>query len=107
MHYDTHIFCCINERADKHVRGCCKAKDAVKLHNYMKVRIKELGIENIRVNKSGCLDRCELGAVMVLYPEGIWYHYKNTDDIDEIINSHVVNGKQVERLLLDDNQVEL
>lgn len=67
----------------------------------MKARVKELGIESTRVNASGCLDRCELGPVMVIYPEGVWYNYTNTDDIDEIITSHLLKGKPVERLKLD------
>ena len=54
--------------------------------------------KKIRINKSGCLDRCELGPVMVIYPEGIWYSYKNLDDINEILESHLINNKVVERL---------
>ncbi|NBQ00230.1 MAG: (2Fe-2S) ferredoxin domain-containing protein, partial [Proteobacteria bacterium] len=50
------------------------------------------------INKSGCLDRCELGPIMVIYPDGIWYSFKNSKDIDEILNSHLLNNKVVERL---------
>jgi len=59
-----------------------------------------LGEGQIRINSSGCLDRCELGPVIVVYPEGVWYSYLDESDVDEIIDSHLLNGKVVERLLL-------
>jgi len=58
------------------------------------------GRGQVRVNKSGCLDRCELGPVCVVYPEGIWYTYIDEEDVNEIIDSHLVNGIPVERLKL-------
>src|SRR3546814_14163651 len=69
--YAAHVFVCTNERPPGHPRGCCKDKDAEKLRNYMKVRTKELGLGGVRINTAGCLDRCELGPPMVIYPEGI------------------------------------
>lgn len=106
-YYKAHIFCCTNERPPGHARGCCKEKGAEKLRNYMKSRIKELGVDGARVNVAGCLDRCELGPVMVIYPEGTWYTYASTDDVDEIITRHLQNGERVERLLLTVDQKEL
>jgi (2Fe-2S) ferredoxin len=70
----------------------------------MREKAKALGIENIRVNASGCLDRCELGPNMVIYPEGVWYHYDNTDDVDEILQKHLIEGGRVERLVLQPDQ---
>ena len=58
------------------------------------------GQGKVRVNKAGCLDRCEQGPVCVVYPEGIWYTYIDEEDVDEIIDSHIVNGVPVERLKL-------
>jgi len=98
LYFETHVFCCTNRRPDGHPRGSCAAKDSEKLRNYMKVRAKELGIEATRINSSGCLDRCELGPSMVIYPEGVWYRYDTTADIDEILERHVVGGGRVERL---------
>jgi len=106
-YFERHIFCCGNERPAGHPRGCCKEKGGVELRNYMKARISELKIENTRVNMAGCLDRCELGAVMVIYPEGVWYTYATKDDIDEIVDSHIKDGKIVERLRLTNDQKEL
>lgn len=107
LYFETHVFCCINEREQGHKRGSCAGFGSEKLQKYMKARAKELGITDIRVNKSGCLDRCELGPVLVVYPQGIWYHYKTTDDIDEILQNHIIDGRIVERLLLKKDQVTL
>jgi (2Fe-2S) ferredoxin len=100
LYFATHVFCCTNRRPDGHPRGCCAAKDSEKLRNYMKVRAKELGLKTTRINNALCLDRCELGPSMVIYPEGVWYRYDTTADIDEILQKHVVEGGRVERLLM-------
>ena len=104
LYYKAHAFCCTNERPPGHERGCCKEKGAEKLRNYMKARVKELEIEGVRVNVSGCLDRCELGPVMVIYPEGVWYTYSSPADVDEIIATHLQKGGRVERLRLPAEQ---
>jgi len=70
----------------------------------MREQAKALGIENIRVNASGCLDRCELGPNMVIYPEGVWYHYESQEDVDEILQTHLLEGGRVERLMLQPDQ---
>ena len=68
----------------------------------MKDRVKALGISGsqnrIRINSAGCLDRCEEGPVIVVYPEGTWYTYVDEKDLDEIIDEHLKNGRIVERL---------
>lgn len=106
-YFERHIFCCGNERPAGHPRGCCKERGGIELRNYMKARVSELKIESVRVNMAGCLDRCELGAVMVIYPEGVWYTYATRDDIDEIVQTHLVDGEIVERLRLTNDQKEL
>jgi (2Fe-2S) ferredoxin len=63
-----------------------------------------LGIKDVRVNASQCLDRCELGPTMVIYPEGVWYNYKTIEDVDEILETHVQGDKIVERLILYPDQ---
>lgn len=71
------------------------------MRGYAKDRIKALklnGPGKVRINTAGCLDRCDEGPVIVVYPEGVWYTYVDKDDIDEIIESHLQNGKVVERL---------
>lgn len=99
-YYQRHVFCCINERPPGHPRGCCKEKGAVRLRNYMKARTKELGLTGVRINAAGCLDRCELGPTMVIYPEGVWYSYHTPEDVDEILQVHLIEGGRVPRLML-------
>ncbi len=72
----------------------------------MKNRAKELGLARVRINVAGCLDRCELGPTMVIYPEGVWYTYRTKADVDEILRAHLIEGGRVERLLLRPEQTE-
>ena len=62
------------------------------------------GVEGVRVNASGCLDRCEFGPTVVIYPEGVWYSVQSEGDIDEIISRHLIGGGRVERLMLAPDQ---
>ena len=66
----------------------------------MKGRAKQLGIDNVRINNAGCLDRCELGPTLVIYPEGVWYSCPTKEDIDEVLQKHLIEGGRVERLML-------
>lgn len=100
LYFRAHVFCCTNERPAGHPRGSCKAKGSVKLRDYMKARAKELGLGGVRINSAGCLDRCECGPTMVIYPEGIWYSVASRADIDEILDVHVRGGGRVARLML-------
>ena len=102
MFYRAHVFCCTNQRPAGHERGCCASKGSEKLRNYMKRRAKELGLEGVRINGAGCLDRCEQGPAIVIYPEGIWYSPKNEADCDEILSVHLQQGGRVERLMMKD-----
>jgi (2Fe-2S) ferredoxin len=104
LFYEVHIFCCINERPPKHRRGCCARKGSRQLCDYMCRRSMVLGLRKIRVNHAGCLNRCEMGPTMVIYPDGVWYTYSTEADIDEILARHVVKGVIVERLLLRPDQ---
>jgi len=99
-YYRCHVFCCVNERPAGHERGCCKERGGVRLRNYMKARAKELGLADVRINASGCLDRCELGPTMVIYPQGIWYRCVTIEDVEEVLQQHVIGGQPVERLRL-------
>jgi (2Fe-2S) ferredoxin len=98
--FTRHVFCCTNLRPEGHHRGSCKARGGEKLRNYMKARAKELGVEGVRINAAGCLDRCELGPTMVIYPEGVWYRCQTTEDMEEVLQVHVIGGGRVERLML-------
>jgi (2Fe-2S) ferredoxin len=100
LYYDAHLFVCCNRRPDGHARGSCAAKGSEKLRDYMKARVKELGLPRTRVNLAGCLDRCELGPCVVIYPEGVWYKIESTADVDAILEQHLRDGTIVRRLRL-------
>jgi (2Fe-2S) ferredoxin len=104
LFYRKHVFCCVNERPAGHPRGCCKAKGSEKLRDYMKARAKEFGLSDVRINSSGCLDRCELGPTMVIYPEGVWYRCRTREEIDEVLRTHLIEGGRVERLMLQPDE---
>jgi (2Fe-2S) ferredoxin len=102
-YYKHHVFFCLNEREEKASRPSCARRDAQAMQEYAKKRIKSLGLSGkgeVRINKAGCLDRCEEAPVLVVYPEGIWYTYIDKSDIDEIIDSHFVKGQPVARLMI-------
>jgi (2Fe-2S) ferredoxin len=103
--YAAHIFVCTNRRQDDHPRGCCAARGSEKLRDYMKARAKELRIPDIRVNTAGCLERCEFGPAMVIYPDGVWYRPMNVEDVEEILQVHVIGGGRVRRLMLTEKDV--
>lgn len=100
MFYDAHLFVCCNRRPDGHRRGSCAAAGSEKLRDYMKARAKEMGLPRVRVNMAGCLDRCELGPCLVIYPEGVWYRIGSTADVDAVLERHVRDGQRVPELML-------
>jgi (2Fe-2S) ferredoxin len=99
-HYRHHLFFCCNQRPPGE-RTCCNDKGATRVRDYAKQRVKALGLAGpgqVRVNMAGCLDRCELGPCLVIYPEGTWYTYVDEEDVDEIIREHLQQGREVARL---------
>ena len=98
-YYKHHVFFCCNQRDGG--RTCCNDKGATQLRDYCKSQVKKLGLAGqgrVRVNQAGCMDRCDEGPALVVYPEGVWYRYANQLDIDEIVDSHLLNGRVVQRL---------
>jgi len=100
-YYKHHVFFCLNQRDNG--ENACAQHGAQAGFDHCKQRVKREGLAGpggVRVNKAGCMDRCAGGPVAVVYPEGIWYTYVDAGDIDEIVESHLVGGKPVERLRL-------
>lgn len=98
-YFKHHVFFCCNQRAEG--ESCCNNFGASALQTYAKDRTAELGLRgkgSVRINKAGCLGRCDNGPVLVVYPEETWYTFIDKDDIDEIIAEHLQNGRVVERL---------
>ncbi len=99
--FRMHIFVCENHRPPSDPRGCCADKGSEALRQLFKDEVKKRGLAGpgkVRVNSAGCLDQCELGISCVVYPEGVWYTLRDANDVREIVEEHVVNGRPVERL---------
>jgi (2Fe-2S) ferredoxin len=97
--FDHHIFICTNQRPPENPRGCCDATGLGQLQLQFKQELAARGLKgNIRANKAGCLDQCEHGPTVVIYPEAIWYGGVTTADVAEIVESHLINGIPVARL---------
>lgn len=100
-YYKHHIFFCLNQRDNG--EASCGDHQAEAAFNHCKMQVKQAGLSGpgkVRVNRAGCLDRCAGGPVAVVYPGETWYSYVDLKDIDEIVESHLKEGKVVERLLL-------
>jgi (2Fe-2S) ferredoxin len=101
--FEHHIFICTNQREPGHPRGCCDPKASGELHQLFKAGVSRRGLKGkVRANKSGCLDQCEHGPNVVVYPEAVWYGHVTSADVDEILDSHILGGKPVERLIIAD-----
>ena len=99
--FEKHIFICTNQRDASSPRGCCNPTGQGELQKQFKERLKARGLQRrFRANKAGCLDQCEHGPNIVVYPEAVWYGGVRAADLDEIIDSHLLSGKPVERLML-------
>ena len=100
-HYTKHVFLCTNQKDAG--KKCCASSGGMPFFEYMKAKLLELNLHGpgkIRLSKSGCLGRCSEGPCIVIYPDGIWYSYTSTADIDQIIANHLIAGKIVEHLLI-------
>ena len=98
--YLIHVFCCTNERPRGHLRGSCGAKGSRQLCDLMCRLAMSMGVRRIRINHAGCLNICEHGPAMVIYPAGSWYRFETEEDISEIMRVQIIGGRPVERLRL-------
>ena len=106
-YYKYHVFFCTNQREAG--EACCADFNSQNARDYVKKRCKELKLHKdgqVRINTAGCLNRCELGPVIVVYPEATWYTYVDHEDLDEIIESHLQHGQPVKRLMLQKGEWE-
>lgn len=98
-----HAFFCTQSRPEGHPRGCCTSKGAQPLYQHLSNKFMQNALweKGVSVAQASCLGYCNAGPVMVVYPEGVWYQPQSTTDIDEIVESHFLGGKVVERLQID------
>ena len=96
-----HIFICNNKRDEDDPRGCCTLRGSEDRLNYLKGRVHEMGLKGkVRINKAGWLDACQYGPSIVVYPDDVWYSAKTKEDMEEILQQHVLNDKTVDRLVM-------
>ncbi len=101
QYYQHHVFFCTNQRDDG--AKCCGDAGGQAMRDYLKKKVKHASLNGegkCRINRDRCLDRCDEGPLLVVYPEGVWYTYVDEADIDEIFEQHLKHGKVVERLQL-------
>src|SRR6266542_1484167 len=101
--FEHHIFVCTHQRDSGHPRGSCDPTGSGELHKLFKTGVAVRGLKGrVRANKSGCLDQCEHGPNVVIYPEAVWYGHVTPADVDEILDFHILGGRPVERLMISE-----
>ena len=95
-----HAFCCFQQRPPNHPKGSCSAAGGQALWEYLGSVIQGRQLPRVAMAATGCLGFCNAGPLMVVYPEGVWYQPRTREDIDEIVQSHFVEGRPVVRLIV-------
>ena len=99
--FKRHVFVCTNRRPEGNPKGCCASKGAEEVRAAFKDELDKRGLKGgMRANAAGCLDTCAFGVSVVVYPEGTWYGGVKVEDVPEIVDQHLVNGRPVERLVM-------
>lgn len=102
--FDRHVFICGNEREKGHPRGCCTSKGSAAVREALKAELAKYPLKGkVRANHAGCLDQCEHGVTLVVYPDAVWYGNVTPADVAEIVESHLVGGLPVARLMIADD----
>ncbi|HYC77052.1 MAG TPA: (2Fe-2S) ferredoxin domain-containing protein [Planctomycetota bacterium] len=97
--YARHVFVCVNRRPPGAPRGCCAERGAEEVRDRLKAAAKEARLPTkVRINAAGCLDFCEQGVTVAVYPENVWYGGVTIADVPEIVASHLRDGRPIERL---------
>jgi (2Fe-2S) ferredoxin len=104
--FDCHLFVCCNRRDPGNPRGCCDPDGNGRLRELFKAELKRRGLGlTIRANEAGCLDQCELGPTVVIYPQQIWYGHVRAEDVPRIVEETVIHGRVIEELLIADDEL--
>lgn len=101
MKFEKHVFICTNQRKEGERKSCGEECGMELVKTFKKV-LKEKGLKgSIRAQRAGCLDACDYGPSMVVYPEGIFYGGVKTEDVNEIVDEHLISNRPVKRLIID------
>ncbi len=104
--FHKHVFICTNERDSADERGCCSSRGSAELVECFKRKLHERGLKRVvRANKAGCLDQCAHGPVVVVYPDAVWYGRVSAEDVDRIIDEHILGAAPVESLRIAPDQL--
>ena len=104
--FQRHIFICTNQRSSQDPRGCCADRGSVEVAAAFKRAVHDRGLRRVvRPNKAGCLDQCAQGATVVVYPDAVWYGGVTPEDVDEIVDEHLIGGRPVERLVIPEDEL--
>jgi (2Fe-2S) ferredoxin len=102
--FTHHIFVCCNTREPGHSRGSCNPDKTEALRSAFKAEVRKRKLEPlVRANVASCLDQCEHGPMVVIYPQGIWYGKVQVSDVGRILDETVVGGRILEDLLVADS----
>lgn len=100
MKFKKHIFICTNERSVGE-KKCCGEKHGLELVAAFKKSLLDRGLKStVRAQRAGCLDACNSGPTIVIYPDGTYYSNVQLSDVEEIIEKHIIENTVVERLVL-------
>ena len=104
--FTHHLFVCCNQRSEDHSRGCCNPDGSQSLRSCFKAEIKKRGLQPlVRANEAGCLDQCERGPIVVIYPQGIWYGGVTAKEVPRIVEETIIGGRIIEELLIADQHL--
>lgn len=99
--FTHHLFVCCHQRSPDHRRGCCDPEGSEALRNAFKAEVKKRNLgPAVRANKAGCLEQCEHGPTVAIYPQGIFYGGVTIADVPRIIEETVVGGRVLDDLLI-------
>ena len=99
MVFKYHVFACFQQRPPGHPRGSCSEAGSKPLWDRLQSKLNA-PLPGVSMTATGCLGFCRAGPLMVVYPEGVWYAPRTVEDIDEIVQSHLIDGAPVERLII-------
>lgn len=94
-----HVFVCTSSRITGQQQGFCHSKESVDIIQAFVEELEDQDLSGeVMVTNTGCFGICNSGPIVVIYPEGVWYSQVSADDVPEIVESHLIQGKKVSRL---------